>query len=257
MRKMSTGVPALFVAGLVGLACSGLSGLNSGGGGAGNGGGAKGGQAGSTVGSGTAGESGGTIASGGVAVGGSGGTTTTGGVTGAGGAKPIAGMTATGGTTGSGGCPLIACPAIACLGGYLPNPDPCGCPICGPTFDGGVGKDAGRADTLPTACPMLASLNSTDTALFGYSAKRMLLECTGGGVTEICTSNDATGCPGPGSTPGGGIGCSNLCTSGEYGLSYGGVGPLAPPPSIALPAGCGQGVYTPGGVAYYCCPCGM
>ena len=154
-------------------------------------------------------------------------------------------------------CPPIACPMVACVYGSQSNPDPCGCPICGPTFDGGVGKDAGRADTLPTACPMLASLNSTDTALFGYSAKRMLLECTGGGVTEICTSNDATGCPGPGSTPGGGIGCSNLCTSGEYGLSYGGVGPLAPPPSIALPAGCGQGVYTPGGVAYYCCPCGM
>jgi hypothetical protein len=143
-------------------------------------------------------------------------------------------------------CLPVACPAIACLGVSVPNPDPCGCPIC----DAGVAIDAGRADTPPTACPMLASLNSTDAAQVGYSAKRMLVECTGAGVTNICVSTDVTGCTGSS------VGCSNLCAANQYGLSYGGVGPLAPPPSIGLPAGCGPGMYTPAGVAFYCCPCG-
>ena len=98
---------------------------------------------------------------------------------------------------------------------------------------------------------MLASLNSTDATQVGYNAARGLFQCTGGGVTAICVSNDATGCSGSAADN-----CTNLCSANQYGLGYGGVGPLAPPPSIALPAGCGQGMYTPGGVAFYCCPCG-
>jgi hypothetical protein len=98
---------------------------------------------------------------------------------------------------------------------------------------------------------MLASLNSTDVAPVGYTAARGLFQCVAGGVTEICVSNDATGC-----SVSAADNCTNLCSANQYGLGYGGVGPLAPPPSIALPAGCGQGMYTPGGVAFYCCPCG-
>ena len=412
MRKMSTGVAVLFLAGLLGLACTDKSGLTPLGGSGGNAGGAKGGQAGSVVGRGTAGGSGGTIGAGGV---GAGGTSVTGGATG------------NGGTTGTGGCPLIACPAIACLygslpnpdpcgcslcapppdagvakdggatdgpricppvacpaigcvggtqpnpdpcgcpicaptpdagiakdaclalpcamplcpggsyvpspdpcgcpvcatdagtatdagkkdapicspincpmlackGGYVPSPDPCGCPTCGP-LDAGVARDAGRADstpiclpvacpaiacvggthpnpdpcgcplcgpipdagvakdaTPPTACPMLTKLNSTDAAQVGYSAARGLFECQAGGATEICVSNDAAGCSG--SAVGSSVVCSNLCAANQYGLGYGGVGPLAPPPSIDLPAGCGTAMFTPGGTEFYCCPCG-
>ena len=150
----------------------------------------------------------------------------------------------------------IACPAIACVGGTHPNPDPCGCPLCGPAPDAGVAKDAGP----PTACPMLASLNSTDAAASfvgrrdecGWSAS------TPDGSTEGCISNDATGCPGPAVTGDGDlVGCSDRCAANEYGLSYGGVGPSAAPPSIDLPAGCGSGQYTPGGLGFYCCPCGI
>jgi len=148
-------------------------------------------------------------------------------------------------------CPPVMCPQIMCVGGSRPNPDPCGCPLCGPAPDAGVAKDSGGADTSPPACPMLASLNSTDVAPVGYTAARGLFQCTGGGVTAICVSNDATGCSGSAADN-----CTNLCSANQYGLGYGGVGPLAPPPSIALPAGCGQGMYTPGGVAFYCCPCG-
>ena len=41
-------------------------------------------------------------------------------------------------------CPPKACPAIACPTGMLPNPDPCGCPICAPA-------DAG-SETSKLAC---------------------------------------------------------------------------------------------------------
>jgi hypothetical protein len=329
MRKMSMGVAALFVAGLMGLACSDQSGLNAPGWGNGN----KGGQAVGAVGSGTTGAAGGTLGTGGVTVGASGGTPTTGGATGTGGTGGTSGcplvacpflpicpggyvsnpdpcgcaICATdGGTVTDAGkkdapriCPLINCPMLACVGEYQPNPDPCGCPICGPTPDAGVAKDAGRADappiclpvacpaiacvggmhpnpdpcgcplcgpapdagvakdaTPPTACPTLEGLNSTDAVQVGYSAKRMLLECTGSGITETCVANDATSCPGSDPIVGNSAVCRNLCAANEYGLSYGGVGPLAPPPSIALPAACKLGLPTPGGTAFYCCPCG-
>ena len=382
MRKMSTGVAALFVAGLSGLACSDQSGLNPPGGGNGD----KGGQAGSAVGSGTTGASGGTIGTGGATVG-TGGTPIAGGATNTGGTTPAGGMPIIGSTGGTNGCPLIACPAIGCLYGYRPNPDPCGCPICAPPPDAGVAKDAGgqdgriclalpcampicpgglsnpdpcgcpvcatdggtatdagkkdapricppincpmlacldgyqsspdpcgcpicvppdagvardagRADAPicppiacpaiacvggmhpnpdpcdcplcgpadagvakdaapPTACPTLESLNSTDAPQIGYSAKRMLLDCTGSGVTETCVADDATACPGSGPVVGDSAVCRNLCAANEYGLSYGAVGPLGPPASIPLPAGaCRLGLPTPGGIAFYCCPCG-
>jgi hypothetical protein len=65
-----------------------------------------------------------------------------------------------GGTRGAGGttscATLVACPAIACLYGDIPNPDPCGCPICaGP--DAGTIKDAssdGPCLALPCALPL-------------------------------------------------------------------------------------------------------
>ena len=142
MRKMSTGVAALFVVGLAGLACSDQSGLNAPGGGNGD----KGGQAVGAVGSGTTGTTGGTIGTGGSTVGASGGTPTTGGATGTGGTAPTGGTPMTGGTGGTSGCPLIACPAIGCLYGYVPNPEPCGCPTCAPPPDAGVAKDAGGQD---------------------------------------------------------------------------------------------------------------
>ena len=89
-------------------------------------------------------------------------------------------------------CPPIACPAIACVGGTHPNPDPCGCPLCGPAPDAGVAKDAAP----PTACPMLASLNSTDAAQVGYTAARVLLECTvRGGATEDLRQQRRHGLP--------------------------------------------------------------
>jgi hypothetical protein len=28
------------------------------------------------------------------------------------------------------GCSTVECPILACMNGYLPSPEPCGCPIC-------------------------------------------------------------------------------------------------------------------------------
>jgi hypothetical protein len=118
--------------------------------------------AGGVLGSGGAG-TGGVLGSGGSAT--TGGTKSgTGGVTGGKGGSRTGG-TVTGGVTGSGvggisgtgGCPTIgACPAIGCLYGELPNPNPCGCPICAPAPDAGTIKDASSdlCIALPCALPI-------------------------------------------------------------------------------------------------------
>jgi hypothetical protein len=70
-----------------------------------------------------------------------------------------AGGSATGGKGGFGGtsCPLVLCPTIGCLNGTIPNPDPCGCPICA-SPDAGTVKDAPADACLALPCfyPMCA-----------------------------------------------------------------------------------------------------
>src|ERR1700690_3776192 len=110
MFKLSTGVAALLVAGLLGLACTNQSGLNPGGYTGGVGGAAKGGQ--------TAGVAGSTVGVGGVVAGKCGGAIGSGGV-GAG------GTSGAGGAGGMGSSLPSACPAVACVAGFQPNPEPC------------------------------------------------------------------------------------------------------------------------------------
>jgi hypothetical protein len=95
---------------------------------------------------------------GGSATGGKGGSNAGGSTTGGKGGANTGGS-ATGGRGGTSGttCPPVMCPAIACLNGTLPNPDPCGCPICA-LPDAGTAKDA-TADAciaLPCAYPLCA-----------------------------------------------------------------------------------------------------
>jgi len=139
---------AFLLAGSLGLACGG-NGLTSGGrggqsgsgglgGAVGSGGTKTGGFGGSAAGGGGVKASGGSIGSGGRVsseggskAGGSGGTGAGGASVGFGGQ----GGTGAGGVSGTGGTtcpPMGVCPAIACLYGEMPNPDPCGCPICAP-----------------------------------------------------------------------------------------------------------------------------
>jgi hypothetical protein len=96
--------------------------------------------------------SGGVVNSGGVTGAGTGGTNSAGGTIGAGGTAGAGGGTQTGGTTtptggSTGGCTSVACPTMACLYGYLPSSDPCGCSGCAPPPDAGVAKDAGNPDS--------------------------------------------------------------------------------------------------------------
>ena len=152
---MSARVAALFVAGLISLACS-SSGLKGGGSTAGAGGAVKGGQADSFIGSGTTGGMGGTIRTGGAgaartggAGSGAGGTSNAGGVGGSGTAG------ASGSAGGTGGCSRGDCHMPACAGEFEPNPDPCGCAvICVLNPDAGVAKDTGGPD-YPTYCELI------------------------------------------------------------------------------------------------------
>jgi hypothetical protein len=120
--KMSARVSTLFVAGLIGLACS-SSGLKARGSSAGAGSVANGGQAGS----GAVGGAGGTVGAGGVGAGDAGG--------------------GTGGT-----CLSNFCIMPLCAGEFQPNPDPCGCDICVPSPDAGVTKDGGPDVCLAISC---------------------------------------------------------------------------------------------------------
>lgn len=84
------------------------------------------------------------------------------------------------------------------------------------------------------------------------TAARTLLACAlpGGGMA-ICATNDPTRCEGEVASDT--EACHAECTRKEYSVICGGVGPG---PTPAPPAGCRLSAPTPGGIAFYCCPCG-
>jgi hypothetical protein len=187
MFKMATGVSALVVAGLLGLACVSQAGLSPGGESGGAGGVANGGQT-----SGVAGGSGGTVSVGGIVAGSSGGTIGSGGVS--------AGGNGTGGAGGTSACLPTACPALACVGGSRPNPEPCGCPICAPNPDAGVTKDAGGRDAPICPGPVPPCAPPPETCPAGYEINSPPCGCTScapvdGGTVADAGKKDAPICP--------------------------------------------------------------
>jgi hypothetical protein len=83
-------------------------------------------------------------------------------------------------------------------------------------------------------------------------AKRTRLSCAlPGGVTEICPTNDPTRCEDE--MPSGAQECHAECVRNAFSLVCGGAGPGPVP---APPAGCQPSLPVPGGVVFYCCPCG-
>jgi len=163
--KNTNGALAFLLAGSLGLACGGTglapegqggSGSLGGAVGSGGAGGAAAGGAGGALGTGGHSSLGGSATGGGL---GSGGKVGSGGVAGSKNGGSMAGgrggANAGGAVTGGTGgilCPPVACPAIGCPYGELPNPDPCGCPICAPRPDAGV-LDAIACP--PIACPAI------------------------------------------------------------------------------------------------------
>jgi len=132
------------------------------------------------------------------------------------------------------GCPgFVADPAVECIQGRCVLPS-----------------------TTPASCHWPASLDATDAGAGRCVAKRHRLSCNGGdaGVFESCISDSADHCEGPSVVPGVTFTCRDDCQPSEYGVVCGGIGPGGPssePPS----ADCRSAAYTPGGTAFYCCPC--
>jgi hypothetical protein len=106
-------------------------------------------------------------------------------------------------------------------------------------------------DPLP-ACTWPASLDPTDAGNGQCRAARAFVSCdlSNGGI-QGCLSNDPAHCPDqqPGTTQT----CHDQCGAHEYGIACGamGVGLTSPPPE-----GCRNMNATPGGIVFYCCPCG-
>jgi hypothetical protein len=107
------------------------------------------------------------------------------------------------------------------------------------------------------ACHWPASLDAMDAGNNRCTARRHRLKCDAGdaGAFAGCISDDATRCAGLEAIPNVTFTCHDECSPGEFGVVCGGIGPLGPssePPSLdcRLPA------HTPGGISFYCCPCG-
>jgi hypothetical protein len=98
-------------------------------------------------------------------------------------------------------------------------------------------------------CSWSSSLN--DAAPGACTAARALVTCTeANGEGSFCLSNDALTCSGTGA----GATCQDKCAPNQYAVSCGQVGP-SDSGDATPPANCSPGLFTPGGVAFYCCPC--
>ena len=85
-------------------------------------------------------------------------------------------------------------------------------------------------------------------------ATRTRLSCAlPGGATEICATDDPLQCEHANAPPP--EACHAACGRNEFAATCGGVGPSGGP-GPAPPAGCRFEGLVPGGLTYYCCPCG-
>lgn len=100
--------------------------------------------------------------------------------------------------------------------------------------------------------------NLSDAGPQGCSAARALVSCSGPAGGCDCMSDEATTCPAA-VTCGlsyGYTACEDQCADSEYAVACGGL----PQPDAAYvnqqpPSSCRLALATPGGVAFYCCPC--
>jgi hypothetical protein len=119
--------------------------------------------------------------------------------------------------------------------------------------DGGnasVAKDSALEDASTIvdggSCIWPASLNPQDASDGQCIAARTFLTCT----NANCISDDLIRCSNPLVTSSGT--CQNRCSSTEYGLQCGKVGPS----TFDVPDGCRGITALPAGIGFYCCPCG-
>jgi hypothetical protein len=124
---------------------------------------------------------------------------------------------------------------------------------------GATGTGAGDASDASglQVCQWPAALDPSDASASGACrAARALVKCsdvTGGG--RICLSDDPATCPDAPSPPETTT-CQSQCAANEYAASCGSIGPSTRPRSESdPPVGCHMAMATPGGIAFYCCPC--
>jgi hypothetical protein len=149
------------------------------------------------------------------------------------------------------GCPGFAPdPRVECQQGHCVTPA-----MSDASADGARGIDSGST-ALP-ACHWPATLTPTDAGRSRCTAKRHRLSCEGrdGGVFVDCISDRADQCDTYAALPGEALTCHDECAPDEYGVVCGGVGPGGPSSEPPAPS-CRSAAQTPGGIAFYCCPCG-
>jgi hypothetical protein len=116
-----------------------------------------------------------------------------------------------------------------------------------------AGADAATVKTMVDGCSWPAALAQSDSSSGQCrGAARAVLSCTSPTGIAHCVTNDRA-CDTANSNVTGPLTCQNHCTSTEFGILCGYVGPgseVTPPPS------CRAVLATPEGVTFSCCPCG-
>ncbi|HVV52264.1 MAG TPA: hypothetical protein VHO06_21525 [Polyangia bacterium] len=111
-----------------------------------------------------------------------------------------------------------------------------------------AGDDGVANDLEGRQCSWPSSLNDADGRTACQPA-RAFVSCTDstGAGCECLSDQVSCACQAAGVT------CQDKCAANQYAVACGGVGPGAVP---SPPDGCTFAGANPGGVAYYCCPCG-
>ncbi len=137
--------------------------------------------------------------------------------------------------------------------------DPCICDYK-PAQDAGAPSETGTNTVVSGAGPQLcqwpAAFDPSDASAPGACrAAPALVHCLdGNGGGQICLSRDPTTCSESPEQPDATFDCKNQCATNEYAALCGSIGPGALS-DVEIPTGCRMALATPGGVAFYCCPC--
>ena len=122
-----------------------------------------------------------------------------------------------------------------------------------PSTEGGAGATEGDSPG-GIATSSDCSLPPDDQASGSCHARRVLARCTSADGSSICITDEGGRCEGTDES----VSCENLCEPDEYALSCGSLGGRAPGGATpaAPPDACRSVAPTPGGIVFYCCPCG-
>ena len=126
-------------------------------------------------------------------------------------------------------CGPIACPMLACVNGYLPSPDPCGCPTCAPNPDAGMLKDAGNRDTRGNPRDAVSPADAGARAPLQHRAAGTTCPAARAPGTNSCNCAGPPGACSPCAGFPGGCGQDSDCTAGINGRCL----DLGPLPSMS------------------------